>query len=162
MVKLIQGKAYRFLVEKEMTLPDRSKHFLLTGPDTKKYLIPEKRYAHYKITPGKTITCRIDKINCKGEIFLEPRCPWYTEGRYYDFTVEGIEVRTDNSGINHNVVVVTDKTGSKISVPYIETGLFPLKGAKLKLKIVRISKGKLHLAAIDIKDSASAGKEEYS
>jgi hypothetical protein len=147
MVKLIEGRKYQFLVEKELTLPDNSNHFLVTGPDAKKYLIPAGRYSHYGITPGNVIKCRIDRVNCKGEIFLEPQNPWYSEGKSYSFTVKGTEERTDNSGIKHKVVVVTDKAGSKIIVPPGVLNSFPSRGSKIKLKVQRITKGKLQLEA---------------
>jgi hypothetical protein len=143
-VKLTEGKNYHFLVEKELVLPDNSTHFLVTGPDTKKYLIPAFRYSQYGIMPGNVIKCKIDKINCRGKVFLEPQNPWYSEGRSYDFRVAGIEVHTDNSGKKHNVVIVTDKKGNRIPLPDGVLKTIPEKGTLVNLKIERISKGKLH------------------
>jgi hypothetical protein len=147
MIKVREGKEYKFLVEKELTLPDLSRHFLLLGPDAKKYLVPLSRYADYGILPGTVIKCRIDRINCKGEVFLEPRNPWYTEGKAYNFIVDGTETRTDSSGINIEVVIVTDKRGNRLSVPKATPGPFPERGAKLKLTVERITKGKVYLVS---------------
>lgn len=33
--------------------------------------------------------CRVDKINCKGEVFLEPHNPYYTEGESFPFDKDG-------------------------------------------------------------------------
>jgi hypothetical protein len=142
MLKLSEGKEYKFLVEKELTLPDNSRHFLLNGPDLNKYLIPFSRYSHYGILPGTVIKCRIDRINCKGEVFLEPQSPWYSEGKSYYFIVAGTEGRTNSKGIRQKVIVVIDKVGNKISVPLDSPTEYPVKGTKIKLRVVRISKGK--------------------
>jgi hypothetical protein len=145
MLKLREGKEYKFLVEKELTLPDDSRHFLLIGPDSNKYLVPVSRYSNYGLHTGSVIKCRVDRLNCKGEVFLEPQNPWYSEGKAYIFVVYGTEIRTDNAGINHEVIVVLDKTGNKISVPYDNNLPFPVKGTKLNLIVERIKKGKVHL-----------------
>lgn len=142
MLKLAEGKEYKFLVEKELTLPDKSRHFLLKGPDSNKYLIPLSRYSHYAIMPGTVIKCRIDRINCKGEVFLEPQNPWYSEGKSYYFTIAGIEGKTNSARTKLKVVVVTDKTGNKISVPLDSSSKFPAKGTKIRLRVTRITKGK--------------------
>jgi hypothetical protein len=156
MPKLREGQEYKFLVERELTLPDNSRHFMLKGPDSKKYLLPYKRYSHYQIPIGTEVKCRIDKINCKGEVFLEPQNPWYREGKSYYFIVDGIAERMDNSGINHKVIIVLDKSGNKISIRYDDTKVCPVKGSRLNLKVERITKGKIHLV------SASSGKSEMA
>jgi hypothetical protein len=148
MAGLREGDKYKFLVERELILPDGSKHFLLKGEESTKYLIPLKRYSHYGIVTGSEIICSVDRINCKGEIFLEPQNPWYAEGKSYSFIVAGKEVRTDNSGKNHDVVIVTDKSGDRISVPHNTNLPFPAIGTKLKYRVERISKGKVHLMTI--------------
>jgi hypothetical protein len=162
MLKLREGKDYKFLVEKDLTLPDNSRHFLLKGPDEKKYLIPAGRYSYYGIVTGSVIICRVDRRNCKGEVFLEPRNPWYSEGKSYSFTVEGTEIRTDTTGINHKVVVVTDRAGNRISVPHDSAEPFPVNGTKLNLIVERITKGKIHLVAVSraLRDySLKAGRD---
>ena len=147
MKKLEEGKKYKFLVEKELTLPEKSRHFLLKGPDSKKYLIPVNRYSHYGIVKGMNISCRVDRINCKGEIFLEPQNPWYSEGKSYSFMVDGIEERTDNGGINRKIVVVLDRSGDKIPVLPDNSVPLPSKGDKIILRVERITKGKVHLVS---------------
>lgn len=146
MMKLNEGKEYEFFVEKELTLPDNSTHFLLKGPDSKKYLIPALRYNHYGIIIGSYIKCRVDKINCKGDLFLEPENPWYSVGKSYSFPVAGVEVRTDRSGIKHTVVVVTDITGNKIPVVHDPSIPLPEEDKVLSLMVEKITKGKVHLA----------------
>jgi hypothetical protein len=156
MPKLREGQEYKFLVERELTLPDNSRHFMLKGPDSKKYLLPYKRYSHYQIPIGTEVKCRIDKINCKGEVFLEPQNPWYTEGKSYYFIVDGIAERMDDSGINHKVIIVLDKSGNKIPIRCDNTKVYPVKGTRIYLKVERITKGKVHLV------SASRAKSEMA
>ena len=145
MQKLREGKKYKFLVEKELTLPDGSNHFLLIGPDSNKYLVPLSGFLKYGISVGALIKCRVDRINCKGELFLEPENPWYKEGEYYDFTIMETEVRTDKSGNEQAVVIVADITGNKIIVPLNKSENNLTDGLKLNLKVEKITKGKVHL-----------------
>jgi hypothetical protein len=145
MEKLREGKEYKFLVEKELILQDNSRHFVVKGPDSNKYLIPINRYSYYGICTGTEIKCKIDRINCRGEVFLEPRNPWYSEGKSYFFEVVGTDLRIDKSGTDHRVVVVTDKAGNRISVPHSDSDPFPDTGTRLRLTVERISKGKVHL-----------------
>jgi hypothetical protein len=146
MQKLTEGKEYKFLIDKKLTLPDNTDHFLLIGPDENKYLIPYNRYSHYGLLTGTEIKCRVDRINCKGEIFLEPRNPWYREGKNYDFAISGTEFRTDKSGVRREVLIVTDLAGFKIAVSTAKKSLKLRVGSKINLKVERISKGKIQLS----------------
>lgn len=148
MLKIREGKDYKFSVEKELTLPDDSLHFMVKGPDSNKYLIPFSRYSHYNIRTGTILICRVDRINCKGEVFLEPQNPWYSEGKSYPFEVVGRDERIDKSGLNHTVIVVIDRIGNKIYVPHNETHPFPVIGTNLNLTVERITKGKIHLISV--------------
>lgn len=140
---LREGQEYLFRVDKEIISPDNKRHFVLVSPDKRKLLLPADIYSHYDITAGKRIRCRVDRISCKGEIYLEPRNPHYREGKAYFFDVIGIEIRTDNSGNEIKVFIVTDRYGRKTAVPCGSEDPEPRK--KIRLVIERISKGKLHL-----------------
>jgi hypothetical protein len=145
MSKLKEGNEYKFLLEKQLSLPDNSSHYLLKGPDSKKYLIPAARYSHYGLSVGSEIVCRIDRINCRGEIFLEPRNPWYSEGKSYHFIVDGTDTRTDSAGKSHEVIVVLDINGNKIIYEGNPSDPVPPKGSNLDLIVERITKGKVFL-----------------
>jgi hypothetical protein len=132
-------------VEKEITMPDNSGHFILLGPDQNKYLIPSGTYSHYNIKTGSVINCKVDKINCKGEIFLEPKNPFYNVNKSYIFEVAGYESRSDSAGIIHDVVIVLDKHGNRIPVLYENNNDLPEIGSGLKLMVERITKGKIFL-----------------
>ena len=145
MVKLVEGISYEFTVEKEIAAEDGVRHFVFAGPDQKKYLVPFSRYEGYKISPGSRIICRVDKINCMGRVFLEPRNPFFVEGEAYQFEVLDHTSVKDRKGRSHNVLTVADPGGNKIDLyPDMHTGL-PEIGAKVYLTIKRISKGKIHV-----------------
>jgi hypothetical protein len=147
MVKIREGNEYIFLVEKELTMPDSSRHFVFTGPDKKKYLVPESRYSHYGIVIGSVMKCRVDRVNCKGEVFLEPENPWYNEGQSYEFEVAGTEERIDNSGMKQMAIVVLDKSGNRISVPHDKLKPLPVACTTLVFSVERITKGRVVLVS---------------
>jgi hypothetical protein len=142
MKRLKEGKIYEFRVEKKVTDPLSIDHFILTGPDDRKYLLPVNVYRNYGISKGTFIKCRVDKVNCRGQIFLEPMNPYYSEGSSYEFIVEGFDVRTDHSGNEVNVFMVRDIYGNIIFVP---CDTLPEIGAPVHMIIERISKGRLYL-----------------
>jgi hypothetical protein len=146
--RLKEGFEYEFRVEKSISDPGGTTHFILTGPDGTKYLLPKDLYRNYGITLQSVIKCRVDKINCRGEIFLEPVNPYYKEGQSYEFKVTGHDVRTDLSGNEINVFQVTDIYKNIITVPCTT---FPGRGTFVKLVVERISKGRLYLFRKDLK-----------
>jgi hypothetical protein len=164
MARLKEGEEYKFKVEKELTLPDSSSHLVVSGQDKKKYLLPLARYSDYGIRPGTEIYCRVDRINCKGEVFLEPRNPWYTEGKKYPFIVDSIEERTDFGGMTRNIIVVLDRSGNKINVISDSAGPPPEKGSVLSLVVERITKGRICLIKTSraIDDSNFKPRKLYS
>jgi hypothetical protein len=135
MLKIRKGREYKFLVEKELTLPDGTNYFLLKGPDTRKYLISVRHYSHYGIVSGNVIKCRIDKVNCKGEIFLEPESPFYRPGSVSKMKVTGFTRSINNSSFT---ISLKDKHGF---THYIETAELP-DGKEVRCKVIMIKKGK--------------------
>jgi hypothetical protein len=140
---LREGQYYFFGVEKEITAPDNKRYFVLKSPDNRKLLLPSEQYSFYNISPGKRIKCRVDKINCKGEIYLEPKNPHYDEGKSYFFKITGIDSRTDNSGREVSVFIVNDRYEREIAIPVEAHSGKP--GRRIRLVVERISKGKLYL-----------------
>lgn len=145
MIKLFEGCEYEFYVEKETISPEGSSHWVLSGPDDKKYLIPARFYSYYNISRGDTITCRVDKINCKGRIFLEPRNPFYTEGRTYSFRIAEKNTVTDRKGRSKRLLYVSDSHGNVIEVCPGTGNIFAEEGSMVDIRIERISKGRIYL-----------------
>lgn len=157
-MKLDEGNSYNFSVIKIVHFEGKD-FFLLEGPDIKRYLLPVTRYANYDIAPGKSVLCRIDRINCKGELFLEPEHPLYRENESYLFEVSGRDIRVDRAGNRHNVFIVKDVYGNDISIPAFLAGdTEPVAGEKISLVIERIVKGNIIFSGID--DDRHTEKEE--
>jgi hypothetical protein len=146
MKRLKEGEFYSFTVEKETTGPDKSSYYVLSGPGGRKFLLPSGRYSHYGISAGNILLCRVDRINCRGEIFIEPPNPYYSEGSEYSFIVIGTEKRVDPSGEEIDVIIVSDRFGHINPVAAAPFVRLPEPGTELKLKVLRISKGRLFLS----------------
>lgn len=145
-MKLEEGKSYIFNAVKTVELPGGDLNLMLTGPDGRKYLLPLKYYNGYNLAFPGPVQCKIDKINCSGKIFLEPANPFYTEGEIYGFEVRQISEYTDENGIKYRRVTVSDKSGNLIGVPSELLGEMPHEGAKVRLRVERISKAKLYFS----------------
>jgi len=145
-MKLIEGSRYNFKVEKQINLD--GKHFwVLTGPDKKKYLLDCSEYSKYKIKIDDEINCRLDKINCKGEVFLEPLHPYYREGSVYDFTAISYETRIDKSGVKQDVVILHADNIESVVVPVkYFSGSVPQINTRVSIKIDQIIKGVIYVS----------------
>ncbi|MFH2096408.1 MAG: hypothetical protein ABIJ16_11930, partial [Bacteroidota bacterium] len=86
-----EGEKYKFKVLKVITLPDDKDYYMLEDPIGRKHLMVSSFYKAYGIHPGTSIECKIDRINCNGKIFLEPKHPYLEEMGSYTFTIEGTE-----------------------------------------------------------------------
>lgn len=148
-MKLKEGKDYTFKTIR-VTALDEVSYFVLEGPDGRRYLLDQERYEGYGIAPGEDVTCRVDKINCKGELFLEPQHPVYREGESYPFLTEGYESRIDKRGYNQGVVTFSDSLGNR---PVLKLSWFgdnpPAPGSMVNLKVERILKGRILFEGMD-------------
>ena len=159
-MKLVEGNRYMFMVEKEITF-NSSVFFVLTGPDKQKYLLDSLEYADYNLLPGKLVDCRVDKINCQGEVFLEPEHPLYSEGKSYRFKIAGLEERIEKSGSKVDVVLLTDINGTRVAVPRANLKSSPVNpGDSVDLVVDRIIKGELKVSGESV--TRHSPKEEDS
>ncbi|MCI0522417.1 MAG: hypothetical protein L0Y37_02065 [Bacteroidales bacterium] len=144
-MRLEEGRYYIFTKVKNIVLPGGEVNLMLTGPDGKKYLLPLERYNDYNLETKTEIECKVDKINCSGKVFLEPEHPYYREGESYFFTLTGTTAAGTNSGGDH-IVEVSDFRGGlfNVSASLLKENIFP--GSRVKLRVERISKGKIIFA----------------
>jgi hypothetical protein len=144
--ELAEGQEYEFDVVKMLEIGHGEYSYVLNGPGNRRFLLPVERYANYGIEPGRSVVCRVDKINCKGEVFLEPKNPWYVENSRYGFEV--VEYRTMAGGAirRGKVMMVRSITGDIIPVSVPAGSQLPEPGENIELIVIRISKGRLHLA----------------
>ncbi len=142
-MKLKEGKRYDFLVEKTIRMGEND-YYLLKGPSGGKYLLSQKHYRHYGIKVNGTINCRVDKINCRGEVFLEPANPFYEEGKVYDFKIRGRDVRVNEDGELTPVLLLDDKSGNELIIPINKAGDYdPEKTDHISLPVKKINKGRI-------------------
>lgn len=143
---LVEGKLYPFFVDKIISISDDEPSYILRGPQNRKFLFPVSRYKSYGIKVGEEIKCRVDKINCKGEVFLEPVNPWYKENQYYKFEIIEYREMAASKIRQGKVMMVKSVTDEIIPVPVPKGRELPPLGETATLLVVRISKGKIHLA----------------
>lgn len=144
--RIAEGRKYGFLLEKITEVPEKGQQYVLKGPDGRRYLVPVASYAAYGLRPGGKVVCRVDKINCKGEVFLEPENPFYNEGKRYNFIVERYREIEGSRIREGRVMVIRTLTGEEIPVPVPARSDTPEPGDSVNLLVLKISKGRLHLA----------------
>jgi hypothetical protein len=150
-MRLEEDKSYSFTIVKSIVLPGGEVNLILAGPDGRKYLLPVERYGEYNLETKTEIICKVDKINCSGKVFLEPEHPHYTEGESYFFIFAGGPLANIGSD-EDKTVEVSDFTGRGFSVPAsLLKGNMSADG-RVRLRVERISKGKIFFAPPKTRD----------
>ncbi|MFC2120043.1 hypothetical protein ACFLTI_00440 [Bacteroidota bacterium] len=143
---MIEGNWYDFEIIKLINLPsDGKKYYILKDLYNKKYLLPEEYYTNYGLKKGNSISCRLDKINCTGEYFLEPKHPVYKRDGLYEFVIEKIILSKDINGENLSHVFVKDKFFNKSDFYCFTRELSEEVNSAIKCRIEKIRKGSLIL-----------------
>lgn len=138
-MKFSEGEIHNFRVLKIVELPDEGKFFVLKHPSGRRLLLPAQNYIHYQIDAGKELSCRIDRVNCTGNVFLEPQHPVYLEGSTYPFKI------IQPIDINGSLLVVTDCFNNNLRVFLSSEQLREIMASGndlISLRVVRIKKGK--------------------
>ena len=86
-VVLSEGDWFPFIIHNLVKLQDDEWYYVLVDVNGLKHFMLAKYYEMYGFKPGDEISCKIDKVNCTGRIYLEPKHPYYIEGETYDFEV---------------------------------------------------------------------------
>ena len=159
-----EGEYYPFYVEKRIHLPEMGYNYVVKDSHGMKYLLREEIYADYGIKPGTTITCKVDKINCRGEVFLEPDNPWFKESVYYPFKYLRSTRRTDSEGNERECLIVADERGKEHYLFGENDAEKHVQGEIMKLLVKRITKGEIDLSFHEEEDKLShlALNGEYS
>jgi len=135
-MKFIEGKWYRFKIEKVISLPEKGDFFVLCHDSGRKMLLNSAHYHNYQYQIGQEISCRIDKVNCTGQIFLEPEHPLYKEQESYEFEVTS----TKQCYENIYVLEVYDIFRNILQIIYACKTDFKIENS-VRLKVDRIKKG---------------------
>ncbi len=143
-----EGSEFNFTVEKKITLPD-GEYFIILAEYNQKYLLPVKFYDEYNIKTGDNIICKIDKINCNGKVFLEPRHPVYKVGDRDVFTLLEKETRETHKTKDKFVVIkaISDKTKHAIVLDEFNK-INTSQGSRFLCEIMKIKKGEVILIPI--------------
>jgi hypothetical protein len=159
--RIKEGKTYPFRITGIVDLPDGTEHFVLTDPNRVKHLLKKKYYENYHFEIGQLITCRIDKINCNGKIYIEPCHPYYCLGKSYDFPLINVEV-TKNK-IKEKTAVFEDVFCNKVELPMNHFHPPLNAGEMVRLKVIRIKNGQIYLSepGFEIENSGLKEGIEY-
>lgn len=159
-MKLQEGEKYNFFVKRVLEIGGNN-YYLLLGPGEIKYLLKKDYYEHYNIDINDKIICRVDKINCRGEVFLEPEHPYYSEGSAYMFEVTGRDLRVDGKGETVAVLTLADRAGQELVVPVdLVSNYNEQLDNFIKLPVEKITKGKIVFSERDKKTGSERIEEE--
>lgn len=106
-----EGEWFPFKIHKLVQLQDNKWYFVLQDINGFKHFLASEYYENYCLKPGEEITCKIDKINCTGRIYLEPKHPVYKEGETYHFKV--VSLSTSDA---EKELIVKEISGNNVKV----------------------------------------------
>lgn len=141
-----EGQEYVFFVTGKAKLPpDDEEFFILKSTNGSRHLLKTEFYQDYRIEEGAELTCRVDKINCSGRIYLEPRHPYYETGNDYPFVVNALREIENSEGKTELMAEMLDAFGNTVLIP---AGAAK-PGDQLMCRVSRIKKGRLYLLLPD-------------
>jgi len=145
-VTLSEGEWFPFRIHNYVLLQDGANYFVLQDINGLKHFLPAEFYKNYGFNIGDEIFCKIDRINCTGRIFLEPKHPHYEESRKYYFEiVEYSQIDKEKS------IIVRDIFRNCIKVPLYGNQNMEVFSRNTAYCIVKnIRKGELFLEITDI------------
>lgn len=144
LIRLKEGNVYPFHIKGLTLLPDGIEYYVLIDPNQVRHLLESIHYMNYHFEVGQAITCRIDKINCNGKIYIEPLHPYYRVGKSYKFPL----IRFEESSSNPKEInaVLEDVFCNEIKLPLVKFNKSLRVGQNVNLKIARIKRGKVFIA----------------
>lgn len=108
-MKFEQGIWYSFSISGFVNIPEKGEHFVLLHESGRKMLLRTDYYVKYNFSLGQTIECCVDKVNCTGQVFLEPKHPVYEDGEVYQFEISATYTDLD-SPFNAKVIDIFGNT----------------------------------------------------
>ncbi len=141
---------YSFSISGIVEIPDKGEHFILLHDSGRKMLLRTDYYVKYNFILGQIIECCVDKVNCTGQVFLEPKHPLYNDGEVHRFEI----VKTFTEEDSPFNVTVIDLYGNTIDVWVSNLEIVKVKQA-IPLKVNQVRKG------IPILSEISSNKDEF-
>jgi len=140
-VILSEGEWFPFKIHNLVQLQDDAWYFVLQDINGMKHFMATENYKSYGFVVGDLIQCKIDKVNCTGRVFLEPKHPVYKEGEIYYFDF----ISYSDSG-NESLLLVRENSGNIIEVPVNGTKKVDINDEKrVRCSVKSITKGRLIL-----------------
>lgn len=121
-------------------LPDGYPYFRLQDPNGFQHLLAKDLYAGYGLAVGRQVICLVSKINCSGQIFIEPEHPHYKPGCTYPFEVKRIEF-VGGTDPEHATAALSDVFGNELYLPYGSFVIKPARGERVDCMVEKIKKG---------------------
>ncbi|TVR68520.1 MAG: hypothetical protein EA408_13410 [Marinilabiliales bacterium] len=148
---LSPGKYYKLEIIKTIEFLPGGSWYVGRDCNGLRHLIPVSIYGNYGIEPGSVISCRLDRINCQGRFFFEPRHPYYSEGETYSFDLLGLQNCEEGSKTCY--AMVRDIFGQELKTrPFNYPGTISGAVKSLTCRVIRIKKAVpyLEVSGIDI------------
>lgn len=145
--KFTEGETHSFKITGFTEIPGTDESFfILENPFGGKHLLKANTYKHYNLKVNQKITCKIDKINCSGKIYLEPENPIYKEGEIYNFKFVKIIDQINSVGEREKAAIVQDQFGNEIACSLPKNCQLSENIKNLQCEVLRIKKGELYLS----------------
>lgn len=140
-----ENQILEFFVEKQIKLSEEE-YYILNLENKRKFLLPAAFYCGYNIKENSFIKCYINKINCNGQVFLEPLHPIYKIGDIDTFYLYKTEIRVRHKTQETYTVILAknDKT-SKAYLKEFNRDIIKQLPIKRKCTIVGFKKGEVVL-----------------
>ncbi len=144
------NRYYPFLFVKTTDMPDGIEYYIIEDIFGNRHLMEKAPYEQYGFILGEKAEIRIDKINCKGKVFFEPKHPRHSLGSTVEVAFIKHSSEFDKFQEEIPVLMVKDPDGNIASVkPTNDNQLKPdFKPEFLKCEVHKISKGRLILRQI--------------
>lgn len=134
-----EGDVLLVEIQKTINTGPGEDFYMLQTLEGERYLLDAKPYIKYDLKIGTTIEVVVDRINCSGKVFLEPRHPFYSIGNHYPFRIIGESLNERNTGRS---LFVADCFGNEIMVDVDEPFADDLiQNNEIKLEVIAIHKG---------------------
>ena len=137
---LLEKKQYKFRYIKHTLSFDGKGWHMFEDPDGCKHLVTDLHYQKYSFTHNSDYLCWVDKINCKGKIFLEPEHPNHRIGDIVELTILGVFQKKSSKMRSFKITRLQDTNGWQAE--YLGSIKLP-KGLPVKCKVLRIKKAVL-------------------
>lgn len=136
---------YDFKILKEISAPDDVLYYIIEDPFGKRHMMESECYQNYQFKIGDTIKVRIDHINCKGQVFFEPKHPHFAEDEIFDCKYLGQVMKKNKFNEEELYLKVEGPDGEETLIQTISLHQEKkdFQKDKIQCKIKKISKGKL-------------------